>query len=112
MVALPALQLKLALEELKVDPGAGFNICTDWAASSPGEKSARPSSANRIRGVITECVSYQVPQLRTSQKHPVAPHPRLPIKWKTRRLQLACQYQAISGILALPCAGQFRRLPA
>ena len=28
-VAFPAVQLKLTLEELKVDPGSGLTICTD-----------------------------------------------------------------------------------
>jgi len=53
--------LKLALEELKVDPGTGFDICA--AARADGwlaEKSARTSRASETRGVISESVSYQM----------------------------------------------------
>jgi len=61
LVALPAVQLKLALEELKVDPGTGLDICA--AARADGwlaEKSARTSRASETRGVISESLSYQV----------------------------------------------------
>ena len=60
-MAPPAVQLKVTLEELKVDPATGVEICA--AARADGwlaEKSARTSRASETRGVISESVTYQV----------------------------------------------------